>query len=134
MRRGGANEEGRAVEAPTLNATIAKGAEKRPRRAWWAGAMATLPFWPGGALFSDTPADTALYLGGTPGAQAITIARQVQLGAAARPYEEQSRDRTDDASLDQHAGSRIIDPNRGRIRLPLPRRLRHSIVGASRVA
>jgi 4-azaleucine resistance transporter AzlC len=47
------------VEVQTLNTTIAKGTEERPGRARWAGAMATLPFWPGGALFGIVYAVTA---------------------------------------------------------------------------
>src|SRR6476659_10129510 len=43
----------------TLNATIARETAERPRRAWWAGVVATLPFWPGGALFGIVYAVTA---------------------------------------------------------------------------
>lgn len=47
------------MKAQILGATIAQDTEGRPRRAWWAGAMATLPFWPGGMLFGIVYAVTA---------------------------------------------------------------------------
>jgi 4-azaleucine resistance transporter AzlC len=49
------------MDGQPAGATIAAEAERvaRPRRAWWVGAVATLPFWPGAALFGIVYAVTA---------------------------------------------------------------------------
>ena len=47
------------MEIQTLSVPITENREERPRRAWWAGVIATLPFWPGGALFGIVYAVTA---------------------------------------------------------------------------
>lgn len=63
----------------TLDATRA--VQVRPQREWWAGARATLPFWPGGALFGLVYAVTAR-AAGLSGAETVGMSLLVHAGSA----------------------------------------------------
>lgn len=69
------------MERQVLGATVIGEAGARPRREWWAGAMATLPFWPGAALFGLVYAVTAR-AAGLSGAEIIGMSLLVHAGAA----------------------------------------------------
>ncbi len=56
-------------------------ARMRPRREWWAGAIATLPFWPGAALFGLVYAVTAR-AAGLSGTEAVGMSVLVHAGSA----------------------------------------------------
>lgn len=53
----------------------------RPRREWWAGALATLPFWPGAALFGLVYAVTAR-AAGLSGPEIVGMSLLVHAGSA----------------------------------------------------
>jgi branched chain amino acid efflux pump len=69
------------VNGQSLGAAVAGEARVRPRREWWAGALATLPFWPGTALFGLVYAVTAR-AAGLSGPEIIGMSLLVHAGAA----------------------------------------------------
>jgi 4-azaleucine resistance transporter AzlC len=69
------------VNGQTLNATVAGEARVRPRREWWVGALATLPFWPGAALFGLVYAVTAR-AAGLSGPEIVSMSLLVHAGSA----------------------------------------------------
>ncbi|MCA1722865.1 MAG: AzlC family ABC transporter permease [Thermomicrobia bacterium] len=69
------------MNGQSLGATVVGEARARPRRAWWAGAGATLPFWPGAALFGLVYAVTAR-AAGLSGPEIIGMSLLVHAGAA----------------------------------------------------
>lgn len=64
-----------------LRATVVSEACVRPRREWWAGVIATLPFWPGAALFGLVYAVTAR-AAGLSGPEIVGMSLLVHAGAA----------------------------------------------------
>lgn len=71
------------MDGQSTGATLTAEAETvmRPRRAWWAGAVATVPFWPGAALFGIVYAVTAR-AAGLSGPEIIGMSLIVHAGAA----------------------------------------------------
>jgi 4-azaleucine resistance transporter AzlC len=69
------------VEGQTLSVTVVSEVRVRPRREWWAGAVATLPFWPGAALFGLVYAVTAR-AAGLSGPEIIGMSLLVHAGSA----------------------------------------------------
>ncbi len=64
-----------------LGATIIGDVRQRPSREWWAGALATLPFWPGAALFGIVYAVTAR-AAGLSGPEIVGMSLLVHAGSA----------------------------------------------------
>ncbi|MDQ2784595.1 MAG: AzlC family ABC transporter permease [Chloroflexota bacterium] len=64
-----------------LDAMAISGAVVRPRREWWSGAIATLPFWPGAALFGLVYAVTAR-AAGLSGPEIVGMSLLVHAGSA----------------------------------------------------
>jgi 4-azaleucine resistance transporter AzlC len=75
--------KGDAMDGQSASATITTEVETaaRPRRAWWAGALATLPFWPGTALFGLVYAVTAR-VSGLSGPEIVGMSVLVHAGSA----------------------------------------------------
>jgi 4-azaleucine resistance transporter AzlC len=69
------------MNGQTLDATAVGEAHVRPRREWWAGALATLPFWPGAALFGLVYAVTAR-AAGLSGPEIVGMSLLVHAGSA----------------------------------------------------
>jgi predicted branched-subunit amino acid permease len=71
------------MDGQSAGATMTAEAEAvtRPHRAWWAGAVATLPFWPGAALFGIVYAVTAR-AAGLSGPEIVGMSLIVHAGAA----------------------------------------------------
>ena len=69
------------VGGRTLSATVIGEARVRPRQEWWAGAIATLPFWPGAGLFGLVYAVTARAAGLT-GTEIVGMSLLVHAGSA----------------------------------------------------
>ncbi|MGI8858498.1 MAG: AzlC family ABC transporter permease [Thermomicrobiales bacterium] len=71
------------MEGRYASATVTAETEPvvRPRRSWWAGALATLPFWPGAALFGIVYAVTAR-AAGLSGPEIVGMSVLVHAGAA----------------------------------------------------
>ena len=74
-------KEGGRVNGQTLGATLGGEARVRPRREWWAGVIATLPFWPGAALFGLVYAVTAR-AAGLSGPEIVGMSLLVHAGSA----------------------------------------------------
>jgi len=64
-----------------LDAVVGGETRTRPRREWWAGAIATLPFWPGAALFGIVYAVTAR-AAGLSGPEIVGMSLLVHAGSA----------------------------------------------------
>ncbi len=62
-------------------ATVIGNVRQRPNREWWAGALATLPFWPGAALFGLVYAVTAR-AAGLSGPEIVGMSLLVHAGSA----------------------------------------------------
>lgn len=71
-------QEGDALDESLVGATPTAA---RPRRAWWEGAAATLPFWPGTALFGLVYAVTAR-MAGLSGPEIVGMSALVHAGSA----------------------------------------------------
>jgi 4-azaleucine resistance transporter AzlC len=69
------------VASATITAEIEAETIARPRWAWWAGVVATLPFWPGTALFGLVYAVTAR-AAGLSGPEIVGMSLLVHAGAA----------------------------------------------------
>lgn len=69
------------MDGRTLSATVIGETRVRPRREWWAGALATLPFWPGAALFGLVYAVTAR-AAGLSGPEIVGMSLLVHAGSA----------------------------------------------------
>ncbi len=69
------------MDGQTLGATVVGETDVRLRREWWAGAIATLPFWPGTALFGLVYAVTAR-AAGLSGPEIVGMSLLVHAGAA----------------------------------------------------
>jgi len=74
-------KEGGRVNRQTLGATVGGEARVRLRREWWAGVIATLPFWPGAALFGLVYAVTAR-AAGLSGPEIVGMSLLVHAGSA----------------------------------------------------
>jgi len=74
-------KEGNGVDGQTLEVTVIGEARVRSRREWWAGAIATLPFWPGAALFGLVYAVTAR-AAGLSGPEIVGMSLLVHAGSA----------------------------------------------------
>ena len=74
-------KEGNEVDGQALDATVISETHVRPRREWWAGVIATLPFWPGAALFGLVYAVTAR-AAGLSGPEIVGMSLLVHAGAA----------------------------------------------------